>query len=61
MTAAMRLQRALRLWAVLGLAAFALLPWYFLQDRSLLSAMPEVWQGPDTGSALVQAIIHGRP
>ena len=61
MTPALRLQRALRLWAVLGMAAFALLPWYFLQDQSLLSALPEVWQGPDAGSALVHAIAHGRP
>ena len=61
MIPALRLQRALRLWAVLGLAAFALLPWYFLQDRSLLSALSEVWQGPDAGSALVQAISYGRP
>ena len=61
MRPAVRLQRALQLWAVLGLAAFALLPWYFLQDRSLLSAMPEVGQGPETGSALVQVLAHGRP
>lgn len=61
MSPASRLQRALRLWAGLGLAAFVLLPWYFLQDRSLLSALPEVWQGPDTASALVQAMAHGRP
>jgi iron(III) transport system permease protein len=60
-TPALRLQRALQLWVLLGLAAFALLPWYFLQDRSLLSALPEVWQGPDAGSALVQAFAHGRP
>lgn len=61
MTPALRLQRALRLWAWLGLAAFALLPWYFLQDRSLLSALPEVWQGPEAASGLVQAQLHGRP
>src|SRR5574343_578028 len=61
MTPALRLQRALRLWAWLGLSAFALLPWYFLQDRSLLSALPEVWQGPDAASGLVQAQLHGRP
>ena len=61
MTPASRLRSALRIWAWLGLAVFALLPWYFLQDRSLLSALPEVWQGPDTASALVQAQRHGRP
>ncbi|MBM3387171.1 MAG: iron ABC transporter permease [Betaproteobacteria bacterium] len=61
MSPALRLQRALRLWAWMGLAAFALLPWYFLQDRSLLSALPEVWQGPLTASALVQAQLHSRP
>ena len=61
MLPALRLQRALQLWVWMGLAAFALLPWYFLQDRSLLSALPEVWQGPDAGSGLVQAMAHGRP
>lgn len=61
MTPALRLQRALQLWAVLGLLAFALLPWYFLQDRSLLSALPEVWKGPESGSGVVQVLHHGRP
>ena len=61
MSPALRLQRALRLWAWLGLLAFALLPWYFLQDRALLSVLPEVWQGPEAASGLVQALWHGRP
>ncbi|MCW5657301.1 MAG: iron ABC transporter permease [Burkholderiaceae bacterium] len=46
---------------MLGLGAFALLPWYFLQDKSLWQALPGVLGGADAASAAVQAVRHGRP
>ena len=61
MNAALRTQRALTLWALLGLLSFVLLPWYFLQKGSLLEAMPQVWAGPETASAVLQGLQHGRP
>ena len=39
MNPALRLQRALQGWTLLGLLGFALLPWYFLQDMPLLQAL----------------------
>ena len=48
-------------WVLLGLAAFAVLPWYFLQQQSLWAALPGVWGGDATASGLVQAAVHGRP
>jgi iron(III) transport system permease protein len=47
-------------WLLLGLLAFALLPWYFQQDRTLWQAMSQVWSGAEAGSGLVQALQHGR-
>ena len=58
MNAALRTQRALTLWALLGLLSFALLPWYFLQQGSLWSALPHIAGGPETASALLQALQH---
>ena len=60
MNAAQRTQRALSIWALLGLLSFALLPWYFLQQGSLLSALPKVSSGADTASALFQILQQGR-
>ncbi|MEY4077492.1 MAG: putative 2-aminoethylphosphonate transport system permease protein PhnU, partial [Pseudomonadota bacterium] len=54
-------QRALSLWALLGLLSFGLLPWYFLQQGSLWSALPHIWGGPETASALLQVLQHDRP
>ena len=56
-----RTRRAVLAWLLLGLAAYALLPWYFQQDLGLLKALPGVWGGADTASGLVQALRHGRP
>lgn len=56
-----RSSHVLRGWAVLGLAAFVALPWYFQQDRSLWRALPGVFGGPETAGGLVQAAQHGRP
>lgn len=61
MRPALRMQRALQAWVLLGLLCFSLLPWYFLQDISLLQAWPGVWGAAETASALVQAAQHGRP
>jgi iron(III) transport system permease protein len=58
---AARGQRAILGWWLLGLGAFALLPWYFLQDRSLLQAFPGVWSSAEVGSGIVQAARHDRP
>jgi iron(III) transport system permease protein len=54
-------QRVIRAWAVLGLMACVLLPWYFPQDLTLAAALRGVWGGEPTASALVQALHHGRP
>ena len=61
MNPALRLQRALQAWTLLGLLSFALLPWYFLQDMSLWQAWPGVWAGPETASGWAQALHHDRP
>ena len=56
-----RARRALFGWAVLGLGAFALLPWYFPQNLSLWATLPGVFGGEETASGAVQALRHGRP
>ena len=61
MSSVLRTQRALNLWALLGLLSFGFLPWYFLQQGSLLAALPKVWAGPETASALAQVLQHDRP
>ena len=61
MNSVRRLQRAMQVWVLLGLLSFVLLPWYFLQQMSLLDALPGIWAGSETASAWVQAGQHGRP
>ncbi len=56
-----RAQRVLGGWLLLGLAAFALLPWYFPQNLSLWKSLPGVFGGGETASGLVHALSHGRP
>lgn len=53
--------RAVLAWAAAGLAACALLPWYFAQDLGFWAALRGVWGAEATGSALMQAHQHGRP
>jgi iron(III) transport system permease protein len=52
-------------WALAGLAASTLLPWYFAQNLTLAQALGGVFGGvfggPDTAGALWQALRHGRP
>ncbi len=55
-----RTQRAIHAWALLGVAAYVLLPWYFLQRGSLWSALPGLFDGTTTANGLTQAISHGR-
>jgi iron(III) transport system permease protein len=57
----LRSGRAIAAWALLGFAAYAVLPWYFLQQHSLLAALAGVWGDDTTASGLVQAARHGRP
>jgi iron(III) transport system permease protein len=47
-------------WALLGLLACALLPWYFPQNLTLGRTLQGVFGGADTASALLQALHHGR-
>jgi iron(III) transport system permease protein len=56
-----RAQRALLGWGLLGLAAYALLPWYLPQNLTLLASLPGVFGGAETASGLVQALAHGKP
>lgn len=56
-----RARRVLLAWPLLGLAAFALLPWYFPQQLTLWQALTGAFGDGDTASGLVQALQHGRP
>ncbi len=51
---------ALRLWLLVGLLAYVLLPWYAIQDTAWYSVLAQVWGGSETASGLVQAWVHGR-
>jgi len=55
-----RTQRAIYGWVVLGLAAYVLLPWYFLQNTSLLSSLPGLFGKQETANGLTHAIAYGR-
>ncbi len=57
----LRSQRAIAAWALLGLGAYVLLPWYFLQQGSLWSALPELFADDANANGLIQAAWHGRP
>ena len=57
----MRAQRIVLGWALLGLAAFVLLPWYFPQNLTLWQSLPGVFGGADTASGLVQALRTTSP
>ena len=58
---ALRARHAVFAWLGLGLAAFALLPWYFPQNLSLLGSLPGIFGGSETASGAVQAALHGKP
>jgi len=52
--------RAVAASFVLGVVAFALLPWYLLADKSLLQALPAVWGPAESASGALQAAAYGR-
>jgi iron(III) transport system permease protein len=52
---------ALWAWTAAGLLAFALFPWYALQDANGLLALHRVWSDADAGNGLLQATVHRRP
>ena len=52
--------RAVAAALVLGVVSFALLPWYFLADKSVLQALPSVWGPADGASGVLQAAAYGR-
>ena len=47
-------------WVALGLLAYALLPWYFLQKGTLAAALPLLWRQAEVGSGLAQALLFDR-
>lgn len=51
---------ALRLWIAAGLLSCIALPWYAIQDTAWYLVLPKILGGPDTASAVVQALVHGR-
>jgi len=52
--------QAIRLWLVLGLLAYLLLPWYAIQDTAWYSVLPQIFAGPETANGLLQTVAHGR-
>ena len=45
--------QAIRLWLVLGLLAYLLLPWYAIQDTAWYSVLPQIFAGPETANGLL--------
>lgn len=58
---AARNRRAVWGWWLLGLLAWAALPWYYPQDMALSKALAGAFGGSATASGLVQALQHGKP
>ena len=61
MKPAMRANRAILAWALIGLLGYLALPWYALQDGNGLLAVLRVFDGEDAGNGLLQAVRFGRP
>ena len=57
----MRGQRMVWGWLLLGLAAYALLPWYYPQNIGVMQALRGALGGDETASGLIQASLQGRP
>ncbi len=53
-------RRAVGAWLLVVALSFALLPWYFLADRSVIQSLAGVWGAADSASGAVQAAVHGR-
>jgi len=52
--------QAIRLWLVVGLLAYLVLPWYAIQDTAWYSVLPQIFAGPETANGLIQTVVHGR-
>ncbi|VWX58114.1 Ferric transport system permease protein FbpB [Burkholderiales bacterium 8X] len=57
-----RRRTATPIWAciALGLAAYALLPWYAIQDTAWYAVLPQVFDAGESGNGILQAIHQGR-
>ncbi|MEN9760752.1 MAG: Inner rane transporter permease protein YcjO [Pseudomonadota bacterium] len=53
--------RTLAAWVLLGLAAYVLLPWYFLQQHTLLHALTALFGEAETANGLTHAFAYDRP
>ncbi|MDD5332464.1 MAG: iron ABC transporter permease [Rhodoferax sp.] len=53
--------QAIRVWLLIGLLAYLVLPWYAIQDTAWYSVLPQILGGPETANGVVQALFHGRP
>lgn len=53
--------KAIRVWLLVGLLAYLVLPWYAIQDTTWYSVLPQILGGPETANGVVQALLHGRP
>lgn len=52
--------QAIRLWLIVGLLAYLVLPWYAIQDTAWYSVLPKIFGGTETANGLWQAIVYGR-
>jgi iron(III) transport system permease protein len=52
--------KAIRIWLVIGLLAYIVLPWYAIQDTAWYSVLPQIMGGAETANGMVQAVVHGR-
>ncbi len=52
--------RALRLWLLVGLLGYLLLPWYAIQDSAWYAVLPQLLGGGETANGLWQALTYGR-
>ncbi len=51
---------AIRLWLIVGLLAYLVLPWYAIQDTAWYSVLPQILKGTETANGLLQAFVYGR-
>ena len=52
--------KGIRLWLIVGLLSYVVLPWYAIQDTAWYSVLSQVLGGSETASGTVQALLHGR-
>jgi iron(III) transport system permease protein len=55
-----RTQRAIYGWVLLGLVAYVLLPWYFLQAHTLWGSVSGLFGSGETANGLMQAALQGK-